>query len=683
MTQLKSTHNTQCSFRSLLFAGAMLFVALSLTGCGSGGGGDSASNTSSPPPSPPPVASVPSITLFAGALGGAGNSDGLLGRLASPSSVAVDASNNIYIGDSGNCNIRRLSTSGLSVLLGGRSCYIYAANGTTSFSTFSSPSEPAKVIADRLGALYLVTSQGDTATISRMEADGKLTALSFTAASTARLAIDTDGNVFEANSSAGVINKYDRSGSRAVLASGLRTQLEPLSNNTLAIALGGDGSLYVADKLTHVIRKISTAGQVTTLAGTGVAGAVDGTGINAQFNSPNGIAVDNAGNVYVGDELNYTIRKITPNGIVSTLAGLAGTRGSIDGVGAAARFQSAGEVAIDRSGAIIVADTGNNTVRRISTDGVVTTIAGALPNKGSGDGVPVASRFDAPDGMARDNAGNIYLGDTGNFTVRKLSPAGDVSTFAGKAGTSGTQDALGTAATFTVPQSISLDPSGNVYVADYSLIRKISAVGEVKLFADSGFVTRSGSRGAPFRIQRSIQSMAFDNRSQLYAVESVDANVNKISQDGTFAAIGCGTSCIPLSIANDPAGSLVVASKGAIRRISADSVATIVVGSVPNSTFPLGGWKDGTGADALFSDNMRSLAVDNNGNIFVCDTGNHVIRKITPAGVVTTIAGKAGIAGTTLGPLPGLLNAPKGIVIDNVGNLYVTTEDAVVKITLS
>jgi len=682
MTQLKSSRNTQYSFRRLLFASAMLF-ALNLAGCGGGSGGDSASGTQSPPPLPPPVAFVPSITLFAGGLGGAGNSDGLPGRLNSPFSLAVDANNNFYIGDVGNCNIRKLTTSGLSVLLGGRGCFIYADDGTISFSTFSDSTNPTKVIADRSGSLYLVKAEAAFASISRLEPDGKLNVLPFMAAGTARLAIDTDGSVFEANSSAGVINKYDKSGSRTVFASGLRTQLEFLSNNTLAIALGGDGTLYVADKLTHFIRKISAGGQVTTLAGTGVAGAVDAIGASAQFNSPSAIAVDNAGNVYIADERNYTIRKITPSGMVSTLAGTAGVNGSIDGAGAAARFQRVVDVAIDRAGAIIVADTGSNSIRRISPDGVVTTIAGVLPIKGSGDGAALTARFNSPSGIARDNGGNIYLADAGNLTIRKLNSSGDVSTFAGKVGTSGTQDGLGVAATFTDPESISLDLQGNVYVADYSLIRKISAVGEVKLFADSGFATRSGPRGAPFRIQRTILSMAFDNRSQLYAVEGVDAVVNKVFQDGTFAPIGCGPGCIPLSVASDATGNLFVASKGSVRRISADGVATIVAGSVPSSTFSLGGWKDGAGADALFSSNMRSLAVDSSGNIFVCDTGNHVIRKITPSGVVTTIAGKAGIAGTAVGPLRGLLNSPLGIVIDNAGNLYVTTEDAVVKITLS
>jgi sugar lactone lactonase YvrE len=695
MTQLKSTRNTQYSFRSLLFAGAML-IAFSLAGCGSGSGGDSASSTQSPPSPPPPVAFVPSITLFAGALGGAGNSDGLTGRLNSPFSVAVDASSNIYIGDGGNCNIRKLSASGLSVLLGGRSCYVYAVDGTASFSTFSRSQfsyypTPAKVIADRLGRLYLVEAQvlvgaqTAIATISRMEPAGKLTALPFTVDATAQFAVDTDGNVFEANANQGVINKYDKNGSRTVFASGLRTPLDFSPFQTLAIALGGDGSLYVADHVTHFISKISAAGQVTTLAGTGFMGSTDGIGTSAQFSYPSGIAVDNVGNVYVADTGNFTIRKITPNGMVSTLAGMAGMKGSIDGLGPAARFQSVGDVAIDGSGALIVADMANNAIRRISPDGVVTTIAGVLPKRGSGDGAALTSQFNSPSGIARDTAGNTYLTDTGNYTIRKLSSGGDVSTFAGKAGTYGAQDGLGTAATFTSPKSISLDPQGSIYVADLSLIRKVSSAGEVKFFADAGAVRRpGGARGAPtFSISRDIQSMAFDNRSQLYAVDSVDANVTKVSSTGTFAAIDCGANCVPQSIASDTVSNLFVASKGTIRRISADGVAAIVAGSVPNSTFPLGGWKDGTGADALFSDNMRSLAVDNSGNIFVCDTGNHVIRKITPSGAVTTIAGKAGIAGTTLGPLPGLLNAPKGIVIDNAGNLYVTTEDAVVKITLS
>jgi sugar lactone lactonase YvrE len=678
MSKLKETSSAQYSFRSLLFTAVML-IALNLAGCGGGGGGDSASGTQSPPPPPPPpVAFVPSITLFAGALGGAGNSDGLPGRLNSPFSVAVDASNNVYIGDYLNCNIRKLSTSGLSVLWGSRSCYIYAADGTTSFSSSGYP-YPTRVIADRAGTLYLVKAD---APLSRLDPDGKLTALSITPVSSARLAIDSDGNVFEANSSQGVVYKYDKSGSRTVFASGLRAQLEFLSNNTMVIALGGDGSLYVADKLTNFIRKISASGQVTTLAGTGAAGAVDGIGINAQFSNPSGIAVDNAGNVYIADERNYTIRKITPNGIVSTLAGMAGMRGSIDGVGAAARFQSVGDVAIDRSGAVIVADLGNNAVRRISPDGAVTTIAGVLPNKGSRDGPALASRFNSPGSIARDNAGNMYLAEEGNATIRKLSPGGDVTTFAGKAGTSGAQDGLGTAATFTAPRSISLDHQGNIYVADSSLIRKISASGDVKLFADTGPVARVGSITPAF-IKGSLESIAFDSRSQLYAVESVKASLNKVSAEGIFTAISCGASCAPLSIASDPNGSLFVASRGAIRRISPDGVTTTLAGSAPSSTSSLGGWKDGAAADALFGSYMPALAIDSSGNIFVCDAINHVIRKITPSGVVTTIAGKPGIAGTTVGPLPGLLNTPVGIVIDNAGNLYVTTEDAVVKITLS
>jgi sugar lactone lactonase YvrE len=673
MTQLKSTRNAQYSFRSLLFAGAMLF-ALSLAGCGGGSGGDNASITQSPPPPPPPVASVPSITLFAGGLGGAGNVDGTPGRLSSPFSIGVDASNNIYIGDYLNCNIRKLSTSGLSVLMGGQSCYIYKDDGTFAYSTFALGAYPPTIISDRAGSLYLL-KYGEP--ISRMAANGTLKPLPVASPTNYRIAIDTDGTVYEADGGGGTIYKTGANGNRSLLTRGIGTGL-PSANATVGIALGDDGTIYVADADNQLVRKITRAGFMTTLAGTGTQGAIDGTAINAQFSAPTGIAVDSSGNVYIGDKSSYTIRKIAPDGVVSTLAGLSGTKGAADGKGAAARFVDVSEITVDRSGALIVADTGNSAIRRVSPDGVVTTIAGVLPSRGSNDGPPLASRFYTPSGLARDNAGNIYLGDTDNFAIRKLNAGGDVSTLAGKAGVKGSQDGVGLAATFTFPQSIALDQQGSIYVADYSLIRKISNAGEVKLFADAGSVAVGGSFGRfLFNRPRFIQSLAFDARSQLYAIETLGASISKVAPDGSFIPISCN--CQPLSVTGDALGNIFIASPGMIGKISADGAAIILAGA---SSLALG-WRDGVGANARFSNQISALAVDSNGNIFVCDTGNHTIRKITPSGVVTTIAGKAGIAGTTLGPLPGLLNSPLGIVIDNAGNLYVTTEDAVVKITLS
>jgi NHL repeat len=684
MSKLKETGSAQYSFRRLLFAGAMLF-ALNLTGCGGGGGGDSASNTQSPPPPPPPVAFVPSITLFAGALGGAGNLDGLTGRLDTPISVAVDATNNIYVGDYNNCNIRKLSSSGLSVYMGGQSCLSYAADGSISPSTFVSSPYPQRIVSDRAGTMYLVKPN---APIQRVAADGSVSPSPIYVYYENRVAIDPDGTVFQVEPSGGVVYKSDQAGNRRILVSGLGTG-NSLSKSTLGIALGGDGSIYIADADQQIIRKITPLGLMTTLAGTGTLGSADGSVSSAQFNAPTGIAVDNSGVVYIGDQMNHTIRKITPDGIVSTLAGGAGLKGAADGKGAVARFWDVSEITIDRTGAVIIADKGNSAVRRLSSDGVVTTIAGVLPSRGSQDGPLLTSRFFSPSGLARDTAGNLYLGDTDNFIVRKISGTSEVSTFAGKAGLSGKDNGSGASARFASPQSMATDQQGNVYVADYSRIRKVSSASEVTLLADAGSRIYGGTFGQySLAVPRFIQSLAVDSRSQLYAIERLDGQLGKVSAGGSFTPIGftpigCAPSCVPLSVTGDSLGNLFVGSNGTITKIGTDGTATFVAGGVKDSSSVISGWRDGIGADARFSGRIDALAVDNNGNIFVCDTGNHTIRKITPSGVVNTIAGKAGMAGTTLGPLPGLLNAPKGIVIDNAGNLYVTTEDAVVKITLS
>ena len=178
------------------------------------------------------------------------------------------------------------------------------------------------------------------------------------------------------------------------------------------------------------------------------------------------MAVDGSGNVYVADSGNYTIRKITPAGVVSTLAGLAGSSGSADGTGSAARFYYPTGVAVDGSGNVYVADTGNYTIRKITPAGVVSTLAGLAGSTGSADGTGSAARFYYPYGVAVDGSGNVYVADTGNYTIRKITPAGVVSTLAGTAGSSGSADGTGSAARFNYPTGVAVDGSGNVYVAD-------------------------------------------------------------------------------------------------------------------------------------------------------------------------------------------------------------------------
>jgi sugar lactone lactonase YvrE len=199
------------------------------------------------------------------------------------------------------------------------------------------------------------------------------------------------------------------------------------------------GNVYVADSINETIRKVTPAGVVSTLAGmAGQYGSDDGTGANARFFELSGVAVDGSGNVYVADTGNYTIRKVTPAGVVSTLAGMARQSGSADGTGAAARFNNPNSVAVDRSGNVYVADTNNNTIRKITPAGVVSTIAGSAGQDGNVDGAGAVARFNYPRGIDVNGYGNIYVADTGNNTIRMVTPAGVVSTVVGVPGRDGT-----------------------------------------------------------------------------------------------------------------------------------------------------------------------------------------------------------------------------------------------------
>jgi sugar lactone lactonase YvrE len=257
-----------------------------------------------------------------------------------------------------------------------------------------------------------------------------------------------------------------------------------LFNNPAGVALDAGGNVYVADQGNNTIRKITPGGVVTTLAGTaGVAGSADGTGRAALFNKPFGIAVDAAGNVYVSDTNNETIRVITPAGVVTTLAGKATMGGSADGTGAAAQFALPEGIALDASGDLYVADTAHDSIRKVTPSGVVTTFAGTLGDPGSADGTGAAARFYFPAGLAMDGGGNLFVADSYNDTIRRITPSGAVTTLAGTPGMSGYTGASGATALFNNPLGIAVDGSGNVYVADTNngRIRKGSVDGTPRI----------------------------------------------------------------------------------------------------------------------------------------------------------------------------------------------------------
>jgi len=245
------------------------------------------------------------------------------------------------------------------------------------------------------------------------------------------------------------------------------------------VAVDNAGNVYVADRDNHTIRNVTAAGVVTTLAGTAGSGSADGTGATARFFQPAGVAVDSAGNLYVADSGNSTIRKVTTAEVVTTLAGTANLVGSVDGTGAAARFYQPAGVAVDNTGNVYVADSGNSTIRKVTAAGVVTTLAGTAGMHRSADGTGAAARFNYTTGVAVDSAGNVYVAESYNHTIRKVTAAGVVTTLAGTAGMYGSTDGTGAAARFNNPTSVAVDTVGNVYVADTfnSTIRKITPTG--------------------------------------------------------------------------------------------------------------------------------------------------------------------------------------------------------------
>ena len=345
-----------------------------------------------------------------------------------------------------------------------------------------------------------------------------------------------------------------------------------------------DGKVNSNAATVSITAGVDNVGMVLTLAGSETYGNSDGQGASASFTALGGISVDLSGNVYVADTVNSQIRKISPSGWVSTLAGdkfrVFTENNFVDGPGSIAKFNFPYSATVDSSGNVYVADTGNNAIRKVAPDGVVSTLAGSGV-EGSADGVGTGATFYVPRGTAVDTRGNIFVADGGNHKIRKITPDGLVTTFAGS-GVEGNADGTGQGATFTVPNGLAFDSAGYLYVADIiGVIRKITPTAVVTTLAGSGRYESANGTGTAASFKQPT-SVAVDSAGNVYVAERGNAQIRKISPIGvvtTFApsslpgyyidgAISVASFNAPWGLAFDASGNLYISDGIKIRKIT-------------------------------------------------------------------------------------------------------------------
>lgn len=582
-----------------------------------------------------------------------------------PSDAVADAAGNLYIFDSLNYRIRRVTPDGTIAT--------YAGNGTPGYS-----------------------GDGGSALQAEIEPYGKMT-------------IDSSGNLYFTDEYDSVIRRITPAGIISTYAGNGQPASGPNNGNNGpatqaslgliegAIATDSAGNLYISEDLTNQIREISTTGIITAFAGSGAVGYQDGPAASAEFYLPLGIAVDPAGNVYVADSNNGVVRKITQAGVVSTIAGTPVFGFSGDGGPAlAATFRFPEGVTVDGNGNIDIEDTGNFRIRAVSPSGTISTIAGDGQFEPTSDGVAAANAsLSGPGFLSFDPSGRLLIPDTGDYTVRRINSDGTVQTIAGtgiQGYGEGYEGVFGGPATQTLlgdPIQAVADAKGNIYISDdyASVVYIVTPDGNMNVYAGQIGDSQYGGDNIPATSSALEQpeGLAVDSSGNLYISDPRNNRIRMVSPSGiitTFAGTGkAGYSgdggpaaqamlSYPQGIAFDTKGDLIIADRenNRLRMVSPNGIITTIAGTGTAASTGNGG-----PATSASLNNPFVVSTDSTGDIFLIETGGSTVREISSNGTISLAAGSGqlGFGGDGGPAVEATLGGADGLAADSSGNLYI------------
>jgi trimeric autotransporter adhesin len=629
-----------------------------------------------------------------------------------PQGVVADASGNIYF-TSLNC-LFKIDVNGVLTRIAGTSRFGYSGDGGLAVS--AQLAEPHGLAVDGVGNIYVADAGNGrirkiaTTGIITTVAGGGGSSVDGGPATSAQLgepygvAVDAKGNMFIGGY--GVVKKVSPSGVITTVAGGGAGGVGSI--DAFGVAVDLSGNLYIADHLNQRVLKLPPNGTITTVAGNGTTGfsGDGGPATNAQLDQPYAVAVDGTGDIFIADAYNGKVRKVSSQGVITTVAGSQMSVEPGDGVLATvgAGYIFARGVTLDSSGNLYIADGTRGRIRKVVPDGIISTVAGngQFDDIGpySGDHGPATNaQLSLPAGIAADAAGNVYIADRVNNVIRRVTSGGIITTIAGNGilGYSG-DGGIATAAELYPPYGVAVDASGNLYEADSgNFIRKISTNGIITTVAGTGIFGYSGDGGIATNAQLNLPSgIAVDVRGNLYIADTDNNRIRKVDTSGIISTIagngvagysgdgGLATSAElaePGGIAVDEAGNVYIADTGnnLIRRIDSTGLIETISGSP--SSFGYSGDGGPASAAQLFS--PTSIAVDPTGALYIADSGNARVRKITATGTITSIAGnglgeqlegeyRGGYSGDGGFAVDAELFQPTAMALDGAGNMYIS-----------